>query len=305
MDVDAFWSLIERSRQEAGDPDARLEWLQRQLARQPAAEIVDFQVWLDRARRRADTWDMWGAAYLLCDSLCSGDGFFYFQVWLIGLGRDAFEQAVADPDNLAGLPEVVRLAGRPVDDRSRGEWPDWEALGGVAWAAYEQVTGEEEGIHAAMEARGHHSPHDPDPAGEPWDFEDAAEAARRLPRLSWMSPLPTGPRGTSANVRPSSACSPNGGRLRRSSSRSSWAAVLAPKIPRTRPDRAAQSARPRPPAMSGTLVSAPCLGFAGIQVVGGAYWSAAPWRDRGDRRRVGRLGSARLVPRWACPLRTC
>jgi Protein of unknown function (DUF4240) len=113
MDVDAFWELIERSRQETSDQDARLEWLQRQLARQPTAEIVDFQVWLDRARRRADTWDMWGAAYLLCDSLCSGDGFWYFQVWLIGLGRDAFERAVADPDNLASLPEVVGWQGGP------------------------------------------------------------------------------------------------------------------------------------------------------------------------------------------------
>lgn len=61
---------------------------------------------------------MWGAAYLMCDSLCSGDGFWYFQAWLIGLGREAFELAVADPDNLAGLPEVVRLAGRPVDEWS-------------------------------------------------------------------------------------------------------------------------------------------------------------------------------------------
>jgi len=103
----------------------------------PQAEIVDFQVWLDRVWRRADTWDMWGAAYLLCDSLCSGDGFWYFQVWLIGLGRDAFQRAVANPDNLASLPEVLRLAGRPVDDWSHDDWPDWESLSYVAWEAYE------------------------------------------------------------------------------------------------------------------------------------------------------------------------
>ena len=137
MDGDGFWELIERSRQETSDPHARLAWLQQQLAQQPTAEIVDFQVWLDRVRRRADTWDMWGAAYLICDSLCSGDGFWYFQVWLIGLGRDAFERAVTNPDNLAGLPEVLRLAGRPVDDWSHDDWPDWESLSYVAWEAYE------------------------------------------------------------------------------------------------------------------------------------------------------------------------
>jgi hypothetical protein len=189
MDVAAFWELIERSRQEASDPQARLGWLQRQLAQQPTAEIVDFQIWLDRVRRRADTWDMWGAAYLICDSLCSGDGFWYFQVWLIGLGHDAFERAVANPDNLASLPEVIRLAGRPVDDWSHDDWPDWESLSYVAWEAYEQLTGEEEGLSDAMEAQGHHSPSDPDPTGERWDFEDPAEAAQRLPRLSWMFPL--------------------------------------------------------------------------------------------------------------------
>ena len=40
-----------------------------------------------------------------------------------------------------------------------------------------------------MEAQGHHSPSDPNPTGERWDFEDPAEAAQRLPRLSWMFSL--------------------------------------------------------------------------------------------------------------------
>jgi len=189
MDVDGFWELIERSRQAASDPQARLRWLERQLAQQPASEIVDFQIWIDNLRRRADTWHMWNAAYLICDGLCSGDGFWYFQVWLIGLGRQAFEQAVADPDNLASHPEVLRLVGRPVDAWSNDEWPEWESLSYVAWEAYEQVTGEEEGLYDAMEARGHHSPTDPNPTGEDWEVEDPAEAARRLPRLSRLFPL--------------------------------------------------------------------------------------------------------------------
>jgi hypothetical protein len=189
MNIDAFWELIERSRQETSDPHARLRWLEQQLAQKPVSEIVDFQVWLDRVRQRADTWHMWGAAYLICDGLCSGDGFWYFLVWLIGLGRDAFELAMADPDNLASVPEVVGLVGRPVDAWQDDEWPQLESLGYVAWEAYEQVTGEEEGLYDAMEARGHHSPTDPNPTGERWDFEDPAEAAHRLPRLSWMFPL--------------------------------------------------------------------------------------------------------------------
>ena len=189
MDVDGFWALIEQSRQATSDPHARLRWLQRQLARQPAAEIVDFQIRLDQIRRRADTWQRWKTAVLIKDGWCSGDGFWYFQVWLIGLGRQAFEQAVADPDNLASVPEVLRLVGRPVQDWSNDEWPQWESLGYVAVEAYEQRTGDAEGFYDAMEARGHHSPTGPHPTGEDWDVQNPAEAARRLPRLSWMFPL--------------------------------------------------------------------------------------------------------------------
>jgi hypothetical protein len=104
MDVEGFWALIERSQRAAGDPEARLQWLERQLAAAPAAEIVDFQVWLGRMRRPADTWTMWGAAYLICDGLCSADGFWYFQAWLIGQGREAFELAVADPTTWPASP---------------------------------------------------------------------------------------------------------------------------------------------------------------------------------------------------------
>lgn len=46
MDLDAFWELIERSRQETSSPAARLQWLQEQLVRQPTVEIVDFQIWI-------------------------------------------------------------------------------------------------------------------------------------------------------------------------------------------------------------------------------------------------------------------
>jgi hypothetical protein len=194
MNVDTFWELIEQSRREISDPHSRLEWLITQLARQPAAEIVDFQICLNQARRRADTWQLWGAAYYVCDGLCSSDGFYYFQAWLIGLGRETFERVVADPDSLASVPEVLRLAGRPTAAWQGDEWPDWEGLHSVAWQAYQQVTGQvtgedADGLFDAMEAQGHRLQASPHPRDERWDFEDLVEAERRLPRLSWMFPL--------------------------------------------------------------------------------------------------------------------
>ncbi|MEU5877724.1 DUF4240 domain-containing protein [Spirillospora sp. NPDC047279] len=189
MHVDAFWDLIEESHRQWPDPDLRLTWLEERLSTLPPTEIVDFQIHLDEAKRRTDTWLMWGAAYLVCDSLCSSDGFWYFQPWLVGLGRETFERVVADPDELINVPEIRRLAGRPTGDWSNADWPGWESLNYSARVAYDKVTGEVEGIFDAMEARGHLSGSDPDPSGERWDFEDPAEAARRLPRLSTVFPL--------------------------------------------------------------------------------------------------------------------
>ncbi len=77
---------------------------------------------------------MWEAANLVCGG-CSTDGFWYFHAWLIGLGRDIFERVVADPDNLAEVPEVQRLAERPMGGWADDEWPRWEALSYVAAGA--------------------------------------------------------------------------------------------------------------------------------------------------------------------------
>lgn len=72
---------------------------------------MDFQAHLDAARRPIDTYAMWGAACQIMDGLCSGDGFWYFQPWLIGQGRDWYEHAVRDPDK--PVPSSRRLETRP------------------------------------------------------------------------------------------------------------------------------------------------------------------------------------------------
>ena len=51
------------------------------------------------------------AAYQIMDGLCSGDGFWCFQPWLIGQGREWYEHAVRDPDN----PQDPAPTDRPWD----------------------------------------------------------------------------------------------------------------------------------------------------------------------------------------------
>lgn len=171
MDTTTFWELLELSRHETADQDERAEWLTAALTELPPGDVADFQVHVDTIRGRVDTWPLRGAAHLLGDG-CSDDGFHYFQGWLIGLGRAAFDHVATDPDSLADLI--------PATD----EVPEWESLDYVAPEAYHQITGDPDGLDAALLARGHQTADNPQPDGQTWDFDDHDENRRRLPRLS-------------------------------------------------------------------------------------------------------------------------
>jgi hypothetical protein len=188
MDVDEFWSFQERSARESGSPRERTGWLEDKLSRVSRTHIVDFQAHLDAARRPIDTYATWGAAYQIMDGLCSGDGFWYFQPWLIGQGREWYEHAARDPDNLADVPTVRALTGRRSREWSDAEWPWWEDLAYVARRVYDHLTGQQDSIAPALTERGLRSPHDPAPADRPWDFDNPAEIQRRLPRIAEMFP---------------------------------------------------------------------------------------------------------------------
>lgn len=175
MDLNAFWALVERSAVETSDQDERLEWLTAALS---GAEACEFALRLDEVRRRVDTWAHWHAADLICAGLCSDDGFFYFQAWLIGLGREAFESVESSPDALADLPHVRMLASRGgVHAWADDEWPDWEGLDYVAAEAFDGD------LESVLESRGVEVLVSPQPAGEQWDFADPAEISARIPRL--------------------------------------------------------------------------------------------------------------------------
>ncbi len=189
MDEETVWALIGGAREHSDDPVERLDWLRGELVARPPEELVRFKVCLHQLRRPVDTWEMWAAADQIFGG-CSDDGFWYFQFWLIGLGRETFERAAGDPDSLAAAPELRRLTGRPPADWSDHEWPEWEGLDYVAAEALEELTGEEHGLEDALEAAGFDLPVNPEPTGEPWDVRNSAEAARRLPRLSVLFPLP-------------------------------------------------------------------------------------------------------------------
>src|SRR5262249_12560989 len=142
------------------------EWdekLQAALRQFEAAEIVEWNHHFDYLAAQAYTIDLWGAAYTI-NGGASDDGFYYFRCWLIGMGRDIYEAATANPDSLA---EVV-------DPKIDAE-AEIYAAAHQAWMA---VTGKADtehypARHESAELR-----------GEDWDFDDDVEVRRRFPRLA-------------------------------------------------------------------------------------------------------------------------
>jgi Protein of unknown function (DUF4240) len=132
MDLDRFWSLIERSRVgNARDMDAQGGALRQLLLMLQRREVRDFAAIMHAQHALAERYDVWGAGYVL-DCGMSDDSFEYFREWLVGQGRDVYEQVLADPDSLADVPGLVV-----------GEYHQTEVLFAAVHRAYEEAFGEE------------------------------------------------------------------------------------------------------------------------------------------------------------------
>jgi hypothetical protein len=156
VDPAKFWSLIEDTRRAAdGDPHEHAAVLRRRLERLGPEAILAFEHHWRVVDVAAYRWDLWAAAYLLnggCDDQCFDD----FRAYLIGLGRKTYEDALADPDNLAVLaflgPSTYQFAH------------DGAPLAYAAEEAYLALTGEE-----VPDDLGPQLPEEP--AGEPFDLD--------------------------------------------------------------------------------------------------------------------------------------
>jgi Protein of unknown function (DUF4240) len=163
MDEAAFWRLIAETRTAAGNDTGRQsELLDARLRELPAQQIAAFERIRRALDRRAYTWDLWGAAYVIEDG-CSDDCFRDFRGYLISLGRRPYETALRDPDSLAST----------VQDAETG---DWENADDIAPDAYQSVTGED--------IPGDSSDLSGDPRGTPWDDDHAEALVERYPRLA-------------------------------------------------------------------------------------------------------------------------
>jgi hypothetical protein len=163
LDEATFWSLIEETRSAAGNDTGRQsELLKNRLTQLSPQAIVDFARIRHSLDRRAYSFDLWGAAYVIEDG-CSDDCFRDFRGYVISLGRAPYENAIKDPDSLAPVAQ----------DAEKG---DWENADDVAPDAYSSVTSDDFPLDSSdLSGR---------PSGTPFNENDTAGLARRYPRLA-------------------------------------------------------------------------------------------------------------------------
>lgn len=183
MNVDEFWALVEASAYPGATRSERETFLHDRLRHAARSDLLDFVQHLSATREPANTFRLWRVADILMGGHCGTDSFHYFQMWLVGLGRNAYCAAIADPDSLGTVPEVHRLASLPKpwqDD----DYPDWESLEYVACEVSEarsDIAGDVRDV--VSEERGVQLRFDPNPDDVEWLHLDSAEVARRYPRL--------------------------------------------------------------------------------------------------------------------------
>jgi hypothetical protein len=181
VERDEFWRLVEEARVGIADTastDGAGEVARRladRLGRMGPAAAIEFHLAMDDVVGDGYRWDLWAAAYLM-RSGCGDDGFEYFRRWLVAQGREAWDRALADPDSLVGYgvdPEGLFSC---------------EEVGTAAVDAYEQLTGDPEAFWEELERLAGEQPAPVrvpvGPAGEEFDFDDAAQMRARFPRLA-------------------------------------------------------------------------------------------------------------------------
>ena len=89
--------------------DRKCELLDAELRRLPLEEVRSFHAHFDECKDRAYSWELWAAAYIIGGG-CSDDAFSDFRSTLISMGRQTFEQALADPQSLADMDYDAEIA---------------------------------------------------------------------------------------------------------------------------------------------------------------------------------------------------
>lgn len=88
----SFWQIIAESK---GDPDQLKTVLEAKSDDEIRAFVVDYMQGLINLNE----WRLWGAGYVIAGGM-SDDSFHYFRSWILGKGKEAYDLALSNPDEL-------------------------------------------------------------------------------------------------------------------------------------------------------------------------------------------------------------
>ncbi|WP_266204503.1 DUF4240 domain-containing protein [Pontibacter kalidii] len=130
MDEEKFWDIIQTTRSKAnGDYEQQQEELAGELRRLTPDEIILFGNRFRYFRGLANTWELWGAVYII-EGGCGDDCFNDFREWVIGQGRDFYYNTINDPETLVEVDSDI------IEDVDR------EGLGYVPATVFKELTGQ-------------------------------------------------------------------------------------------------------------------------------------------------------------------
>ncbi len=131
IDEAQFWKIIETTESNSnGDFEEQQKELANELRKLTPDGIILFDNRFRYFRGQANTWNLWGAIYIIHGG-CGNDSFNDFREWVIGQGEDFYYRTIKDPESLVEY------------DTDRMNEIEWEGLGYVSSAVFEEITGQE------------------------------------------------------------------------------------------------------------------------------------------------------------------
>lgn len=196
METADFWHLIQVARSRTTAEGSFDRTLVETLTALSKREILEYQERFDELRGALYRWDVWAAAYLIGGG-CSDDSVTDFRAGVIAEGQAWYERVAANPDSLAEHPLVAAAAEAGKDHVLFDEEVNYAAAD-----AFWRLTGDRHDFYEAGDHYRNAQPHGQTEhdMGEDFDFDDAEQMHRRLPRLAALY-LPDNPvRGREANT---------------------------------------------------------------------------------------------------------